>query len=62
MAKFLVDKGTEDPEILIEEYRSSLTKMSKIEFQFCTRNASCLECELFNICITAGLAPNGIRK
>lgn len=60
--KRLKEEGISNSEGLIQEYILARDRQAEIELEFCKRNVSCIECGLFNHCVTAGLAPNGIRK
>lgn len=47
---------------LIEEYKLVRDRQAEIELEYCKRNMTCIECSLFNHCVTASMYPNGIRK
>lgn len=60
--KRLEEEGIPNSEGLIQEYILARDRQAEIELEFCKRNMSCIECGLFNHCVTASIAPNGIRK
>lgn len=62
MGKLIIESGIEDEKGLIKEYISARDRQAEIERQFCLRTPTCIECDLFNHCVTASIAPNGIRK
>lgn len=62
MGKLIIEAGYENKDALIKDYINARDRQAEIELEFCQRNVTCIECALFNHCVTAGLAPNGIRK
>lgn len=62
MGKLIIEAGNENKDALIKDYINARDRQAEIELEFCKRNATCIKCVLFNHCVTAGLAPNGIRK
>lgn len=62
MGKLIIEKGIDNKNSLVQDYISASERQREIELEFCKRNFSCVECGLFNYCVTASISSNGIRK